>query len=112
MTDSVCTGPSAPEFDQTGALRQNSKSEIRNPKSQTPEAVSRCIAFLVFELRICFGFRASDFEFGRKAPEMASLDRRDRRGRFKQVLVSEQLLDNAAPRGRKRPAIRAPAPRP
>src|SRR5437588_3197071 len=54
------------------ALRQNSKSEIRNPKqsrnpkSQTPEAVSRCGAFLVFELRICFGFRASDFEFGRK----------------------------------------------
>src|SRR5229473_2168612 len=45
------------------------KSEIRNPKSETnpksecPKQESRKSGVLNFVLRVCFGFRASDFEF-------------------------------------------------
>jgi hypothetical protein len=59
----------------TGGAQLAHKLEARNPKSETNSkfkssnrtAYVTCFLFGIFGFRICFGFRASDFEFVGKA---------------------------------------------
>jgi undecaprenyl-diphosphatase len=51
---------------------QNSKSET-NPKSEGPKPEPVRLGVLNFVLRVCFGFRASDFEFQEISPRVSIL---------------------------------------